>query len=54
VPGQPSDRPDYVLIAEITEVARWQVQASEQVQRLADELGHLVSARSMLVVESVL
>jgi hypothetical protein len=28
VPGQPSEAPDYVLIVEITEVDRWQSQAS--------------------------
>jgi hypothetical protein len=54
VPGQPSEPADYVLIAEITEVDRWTLQATEQVQRLADELGHLISARGMLVVERVL
>jgi hypothetical protein len=54
VPGQPSESADYVLIAEITEVDRWEEQASEQVQRLADEVEHLVSARRMLVVERVL
>jgi hypothetical protein len=54
VPGQPGEPPDYVLIAEITELDRWQLQATEQVQRLADDLGHLVSARSMLVLEHVL
>jgi len=53
VPGQPSEAADYVLIAEITEVDRWESQASEQVQRLADDLAHLVSARRMLVVERV-
>jgi hypothetical protein len=54
VPGQPSEPADYVLIAEITEVDRWESQGSEQVQRLADELAHLVSARGMLVLEHVL
>jgi hypothetical protein len=54
VPGQPSDPADYVLIAEITQVDRWELQASEQVQRLEDDLAHLVSARRMLVVERVL
>jgi hypothetical protein len=54
VPGQPSEPADYVLIAEITEVDRWELQASEQVERLADDLAHLVSARRMLVVEPVL
>jgi hypothetical protein len=54
VPGQPTDPADYVLIAEITEVDRWAQQATEQVQRLADDLAHLVSTRGMLVVERVL
>jgi hypothetical protein len=54
VPGQPSEPADYVLIAEITEEDRWELQASEQVQRLADDLAHLVSTRGMLVVERVL
>jgi hypothetical protein len=54
VPGQPSEPADYVLIAEITEVDRWAPQATEQVQRLGDELTHLVSARGMLVLERVL
>jgi hypothetical protein len=54
VPGQPSEPADYVLIAEITQLERWESQGSEQVQRLADELAHLVSARGMLVLEHVL
>jgi hypothetical protein len=54
VPGQPSEPADYVLIAEITRLDRWESQGSEQVQRLADELAHLVSARGMLVLEHVL
>jgi hypothetical protein len=54
VPGQASEPADYVLIAEITEVDRWALQATEQVQRLADDLAHLVSTRGMLVVERVL
>jgi hypothetical protein len=54
VPGQPSEPADYVLIAEITELERWESQGSEQVQRLADQLAHLVSARGMLVVQHVL
>jgi hypothetical protein len=33
---------------------RWQVQATEQVQRLAEAIAHLVSARLMLVLERVL
>jgi hypothetical protein len=54
VPGQTSEPADYVLIAEITEVDRWELQASEQVQRLADDIAHLVSTPRMLVVKRVL
>ena len=54
VPGQAIDQADYVLIAEIVEVERWEQQASEHVQRLADDLAHLVSSRGMLVVRPVL
>jgi hypothetical protein len=45
---------DYVLIAEIVEVERFEQQASEHVQRLADDLDHLVSSRGMLVLRPVL
>jgi hypothetical protein len=54
VPGQAIGQADYVLIAEITEVERWEQQASEHVQRLAEDLAHLVSSRGMLVVRHVL
>jgi hypothetical protein len=54
VPGQAIDQADYVLIAKIVEVERWEQQASEHVQRLADELAHLVSNRGMLVVRDFL
>jgi hypothetical protein len=54
VPGQAIRQADYVLIAEIVEVERWEQQASEHVQRLADDLAHLVSSRGMLVVRPVL
>jgi hypothetical protein len=54
VPGQSIGQADYVLIAEILEVDRFEEQASEQVQRLADDLAHLVSSRGMLVVRPVL
>jgi hypothetical protein len=54
VPGQAIDQADYVLIAEIVEVERFEQQGSEQVQRLADDLEHLVSSRGMLVVRPVL
>ena len=54
VPGQAIGQADYVLIAEIAEVERWEQQASEHVQRLEDDLEHLVSSRGMLVVRPVL
>jgi hypothetical protein len=54
VPGQSIGQADYVLIAEIVEIDRFEQQASEHVQRLADELAHLVSSRGMLIVRSVL
>jgi hypothetical protein len=54
VPGQSIGQADYVLIAEIVEVERFEQEASEQVQRLADDLEHLVSSRGMLVVRSVI
>ena len=54
VPGQSTEAADYVLIAEIVELKRWQEQAAELVQHLADDLGHLVSSRGMLVVGHVL
>ena len=54
VPGQSIGQADYVLIAEIVEVDRFEQQASEHVQRLADDLAHLVSSRGMLVVRPVL
>ena len=54
VPGQAIGQADYVLIAEIVQVDRWEQQASEHAQRLADDLAHLVSSRGMLVVRPVL
>jgi hypothetical protein len=54
VPGQSLDQADYVLIAEIHGVERFEQQASEHVQRLTDDLAHLVSGRGMLVVRHVL
>ena len=53
MPGQAIGQADYVLIAEIVEVERFEQQASEHVQRLADDLAHLVSSRGMLVVRPV-
>jgi hypothetical protein len=54
VPGQAIGQADYVLIAEIVEVERWEQQASELVERLADDFERLVSSRGMLVVRPVL
>jgi hypothetical protein len=54
VPGQAIGQADYVLIAEIVALERFEQQGGEQVQRLADDLEHLVSSRGMLVVRPVL
>jgi hypothetical protein len=54
VPGQVLDQADYVLIAEIVAVEQWEQQATEHIQRMADDLEHLVSSRGMLVVRPVL
>src|SRR5215207_10113099 len=54
VPGQSIGLADYVLIAGILEVKRFEQQASEHVKRLADDLAHLVSSRGMLVLRPVL
>jgi hypothetical protein len=54
VPGQSIGQADYVLIAEIVEVERFEQQASERVQRLAEDLADLASNRRMLVVRPAL
>jgi hypothetical protein len=54
VPGQSIGQADYVLIAEIVEVDRFEQQASEHVQRLTEDLAHLVSSRGMLILRPVL
>ena len=54
VPGQSIGQADYVLIAEILEVDRFEQQATEHIQRLADDLAHLVSSRGMLVLRPAL
>ena len=54
VPGQSTGEADYVLIAEILEVERFEQQVSEHIQRLENDLAHLVSSRGMLVVRPVL
>src|SRR4029077_3525514 len=50
VPGQAIGQADYVWIAEIHGVGRFEEQAGEHVQRLTDGLAHLVSSQGMLVV----
>jgi hypothetical protein len=54
VPGQSIGQADYVLIADIVEVDRFEQQATEQIQRLADDLDQLVLSRGMLIVRPVL
>ena len=54
VPGQTMGQADYVLIAEIVQLERWEQQATEHVQRLMDDLEHLVSSRGILVLRPVL
>jgi hypothetical protein len=54
VPGQSLGQADYVLIAEILEVDRFEQQGSERIDALADDLEHLVANRGMLILRSVL
>src|ERR671936_863131 len=54
VPGQTIGQADYVLIAEIVEVERFEQQASEHVERLVDALPHIVSTGGLAVVRAVL
>ena len=54
VPGQSLREADYVLIAQIVAVERWEQQASELLERLADDLAHLVSHRGLLVLRPIL
>jgi hypothetical protein len=53
VPGQTLDEADYVLIIEFVEIDRFEEQASERVEGLADDLDHLVKSRGMLILRSV-
>jgi hypothetical protein len=53
VPGQTLDEADYVLIVEFVEIDRFEEQASERVESLADDLDHLVKSRGMLILRSV-
>jgi len=54
VPGQSIGQADYVLMADIVEVERFEQEASEHIERLADNLAHLVSSRGMLVLRPAL
>ncbi len=54
VPGQASESADYVLIAEIVDVERWQQQAERLVESLADDFARLCSSRKMLVLRRIL
>ena len=54
VPGQSLSQADYVLIAEVVAGERFEQQASELIERLEDDLAHLVSNRGLLVVRNVL
>jgi hypothetical protein len=49
-PGQSTEDADYVLMAEIVDLDRWAPQATENVQRLASALDHLVTTHKMLVL----
>jgi hypothetical protein len=53
VPGQTLDEADYVLIVEFVEIDRFEEQASERAESLADDLDHLVKSRGMLILRSV-
>jgi hypothetical protein len=53
VPGQSIGQADYVLIAEVVDVERFEQQGSDRVQQLEDDLAHLVASRGMLVVRPV-
>jgi hypothetical protein len=50
VPGQSMGQADYVLMADIVDVDRFEQQASEHVQRLTEDLDHLVVSRGLLVL----
>jgi hypothetical protein len=54
VPGQAIGSADYVLIVEFVGVERFEQQASEEVERLADGLGHLVASQGMLILRPAL
>jgi hypothetical protein len=53
VPGQGAEAAEYVLLAEIAQVDRWDEEAGEQVERLFDKLMHLVWRPKMFVVRPI-
>ena len=53
VPGQSIGQADYVLIAGIVDVERFEQQATEHIQRLEQDLAHLVASRGMLILRPV-
>jgi hypothetical protein len=53
VPGQTRDEADYVLVIEFAEIDRFEEQATERIESLADDLDHLVKSRGMLILRSV-
>lgn len=54
VPGQSIGQADYVLIAGILDIDRFEQQGSERIEELSDDLEHLVASRGMLVLRSAL
>src|ERR1700746_1685425 len=52
VPGQSIGEADYVLSVEFVGIDRFEEQASERVELLADDLDHLVRSRGMLILRS--
>ncbi len=50
VPGQDADLADYVLLAEIAEVDRWEDEGGDHVRLFFDKLLELVFSPQMLVV----
>jgi hypothetical protein len=53
VPGTDADTADYVLLAEIAEIDRWEQQDGQEVERVFGQLLHLVFSPKMLVVRPV-
>jgi hypothetical protein len=53
VPGQDPDVADYVLLAELTEVDRWEEEDSKQIESFFGKLLELVFSPKLLVVRPV-